>query len=70
MEAVIESKVVEARETGPRRNRDRELLRYVGRHGVVRIGQVMVAMDAGRSVLGLSDLSCGLDRDPFAGLRD
>jgi hypothetical protein len=50
MEAVIESSVAEARGTGPRRNRDRELLRYVGRHGVVRIGQVMTAMDAGRSV--------------------
>jgi hypothetical protein len=50
MEAVIESRTVEARETGLRRNRDRELLRYVGRHGVVRIGQVMIAMEAGRSV--------------------
>jgi hypothetical protein len=50
MDAVIESAVGEARKTGPRRNRDRELLRYVGRHGVVRIGQVMAAMDAGRSV--------------------
>jgi hypothetical protein len=50
MDAVIESAVVEARRNGPRRNRDKELLRYVGRHGVVRIGQVMAAMDAGRSV--------------------
>ncbi len=50
MDAVIESSVVVARETGLRRNRDRELIRYVGRHGVVRIGQVMVAMGAGRTV--------------------
>jgi hypothetical protein len=50
MDAVIESAVGEARETGPRRNRDMDLLRYVGRHGVVRIGQVMAAMGAGRSV--------------------
>jgi hypothetical protein len=50
MEAVIESSVAGPRETGLRRNRDLELVRYVGRHGVVRIGQVMIAMEAGRSV--------------------
>jgi hypothetical protein len=50
MDAVIESRTVEARKTGPRRNRDKELVRYVGRHGVVRIGQVMVAMDAGHGI--------------------
>ena len=49
MDAVIESIVVEPRRTEGR-NRDRELVRYVGRHGVVRIGQVMVAMGAGRTV--------------------
>ena len=50
MDAVIESNVVEALETGPGRSRDRELVRYVGRHGVVRIGHVMAAMGAGRTV--------------------
>jgi hypothetical protein len=50
MDAVIESSVVEPRRTPPRRNRDRELIRYVGRHGLVRIGHVMKAMDAGRTV--------------------
>lgn len=30
--------------------RDRELVRYVGRHSVVTLGHVMEAMDAGRSV--------------------
>jgi hypothetical protein len=50
MDAVIESSVAKARGTGPRQNRDKELVRYVGRHGVVRIGQVMAAMGAGRSV--------------------
>lgn len=50
MDAVIESSVVRALGTGPGRDRDLELVRYVGRHGVVRIAQVMVAMDAGRTV--------------------
>jgi hypothetical protein len=50
MDAVIGSRVVEARRSGPGRDRDLELVRYVGRHGVVRIGQVMVAMGAGRTV--------------------
>lgn len=50
MDTVIDSGVVGARGTGPGRDRDLELLRYVGRHGVVRIAQVMVAMDAGRTV--------------------
>lgn len=34
----------------PRRDRDRELVRYVGRHGLVRIAHVMTAMEAGRTV--------------------
>ncbi len=50
MDAVIESSVVESRRIAPGRNRDRELIRYVGRHGVVRIAQVMTAMQAGRTV--------------------
>ena len=50
MDAVIESSVVEARGTGSGQSRDRELVRYVGRHGVVRIGHVMKAMGAGRTV--------------------
>jgi hypothetical protein len=33
-----------------RRDRDRELVRYVGRHGLVRIAHVMKAMEAGRTV--------------------
>jgi hypothetical protein len=49
MEAVAEN-VVEPRRTRSGRSRDLELLRYVGRHGVVRIDQVMVAMEAGRTV--------------------
>jgi hypothetical protein len=32
------------------RNRDRELLGFVGRHGIVAVPQVMAAMEAGRSV--------------------
>ncbi len=31
------------------RERDRELIRFVGRHGLVRIGQVMEAMGVGRT---------------------
>lgn len=50
MDALIETSVVEPRRTEPGRSRDLELLRYVGRHGVVRIGQVMAAMGAGRTV--------------------
>jgi hypothetical protein len=34
----------------PPRDRDRELVRYVGRHGLVRIAHVMKAMEAGRTV--------------------
>jgi hypothetical protein len=44
-----ESRVVEVRERG-RRDRDFELVRYIGRHGLVRIGHVMVAMGAERTV--------------------
>src|SRR5690242_621317 len=40
------------------RCRDLELLRYVGRHGLVRIEQVMVAMGAGRSVTYQRVASC------------
>jgi hypothetical protein len=40
---------VEVCESG-RRDRDLELVRYVGRHGLVWIGHVMVAMGAGRTV--------------------
>jgi hypothetical protein len=50
MDAVIESRVVEPRWSRPGRSRDLELLRYVGRHGVGRIDQVMTAMQAGRTV--------------------
>jgi len=35
--------------TGRCRDRDRELTRFVGRHGLVRIGQVMEAMEVGRT---------------------
>jgi hypothetical protein len=50
VDAVIESNVVGTGRTGPRRDRDLELVRYVGRQGLVRIGHVIAAMDAGRSV--------------------
>jgi len=50
MDTVIESGVVGPPRTGRGRDRDLELLRYVGRHGVVRIAHVMAAMDAGRTV--------------------
>jgi hypothetical protein len=50
MDAVIESRVVEPRKSVPTRNRDRELVRYVGRLGLVRIEHVMKAMDTGRTV--------------------
>jgi hypothetical protein len=49
MEIVTQSRVVEVGESR-RRDRDLELVRYVGRHGLVRIGHVMVAMGAGRTV--------------------
>lgn len=50
MEALIENRVIEPRSSRPGRSRDWELLRYVGRQGVVRIGHVMEAMQAGRTV--------------------
>ncbi|HWW67219.1 MAG TPA: hypothetical protein VNY83_04490 [Solirubrobacterales bacterium] len=50
MDALIESRAVEARRSRRGCSRDLELLRYVGRHGVVRIDQVMTAMSAGRTV--------------------
>ena len=50
VESIIGKSTIGAGEFVKDRNRDLELLRYVGRHGVVRIGQVMAAMDAGRTV--------------------
>lgn len=49
MEIVTKSRVVSVGESG-RRDRDLELVDYVGRLGLVRIGHVMVAMGAGRTV--------------------
>jgi hypothetical protein len=58
MDAVIENKLVEPRRSRSGRSRDLELLRYVGRHGVARIDQVMTAMGAGRTVTYNRVASC------------
>jgi hypothetical protein len=50
METMIGTETVGSSGSGRGRNRDRELLRYVGRFGLVRIGHVMEAMEAGRTV--------------------
>ena len=48
MQAVAE-KLVESAKTESARSRDQELVRYVGRHGVVSIRHVMEAMGVGRT---------------------
>jgi hypothetical protein len=50
METLIGRHPVRSRPKAAGRCRDRELLRYVGRHGVVSIEHVMAAMGAGRTV--------------------
>ena len=49
MEAVIERDVVKSRGTGSAHSRDRELVRFVGRHGVVAMRHVMAELGVGRT---------------------
>jgi hypothetical protein len=49
MENAIAERLIEEHEAGSGRTRDQELVRYVGRHGVVTIEQVMKAMGVGRT---------------------
>ncbi len=49
MDAVIERSVVESRGTRSAHSRDLELVRYVGRHGVVAMRHVMAALGVGRT---------------------
>lgn len=50
MTTLIEPLAVPAPPLAPRGNRDRELVHFVGRHGLVRIEHAMAAMGAGRTV--------------------
>ena len=49
METLIENWSVESQSVGVGRNRDWELVRYVGRHGVVAMRHVMAALGVGRT---------------------
>ena len=49
MENAIAERLIEEHGAGSGRTRDQELVRYVGRHGVVTIEQVMKAMGVGRT---------------------
>jgi hypothetical protein len=49
MENAIAERLIEDHEAGSGRTRDQELVRYVGRHGVVTMEQVMKAMGVGRT---------------------
>jgi hypothetical protein len=49
MEAVIERGVVKSRGTGLAHSRDRELVRFVGRHGVVAMRHVKAELGVGRT---------------------
>jgi hypothetical protein len=50
MDTAIAERLIESQRAESGRTRDQELVRYVGRHGVVTIGQVMKAMEMGRTV--------------------
>ena len=45
----METRELRATSAGERRDRDRELVRLIGRHGVMRLKQVMRAMEVGRT---------------------
>lgn len=45
METALAAVSIHPQRPGPRRSRDRELVRFVGRHGVVAIEHVMVSLD-------------------------
>ncbi len=49
METLIENRAVESQSVGAGRNRDWELVRYVGRNGVVAMRHVMAALGVGRT---------------------
>lgn len=58
MEAVIRSEAVESVGPRPRRDRDRELVRLVGRHGLMSVEQAMAAMRVGRTATYRRAASC------------
>jgi hypothetical protein len=49
MDTAIAEKLIESQRAENGRSRDQELVRYVGRHGVVTMAQVMKAMGVGRT---------------------
>lgn len=63
METVIERSVVESRRTGSVHSRDLELVRYVGRHGLVAMRHVMVALGVGRTAAYRRVAAC-IERGP------